>query len=227
MSVPTCEKPLICRILPYIVPQGCCTIDPNQPDGYDMSPLTAISQAVARSFTFSGRASRSEYWWFMMVYAVVFFICGIIDTMMVMSLVQEQGEQSIFTLGVFDLASTFAWLITLPTFLSLTVRRLHDAGFSGVWLVLLIIPLGGLALFVMHIMPSEGRTTAHGTPTAAAAPANVAGKPVTVDSHKRAMQGYALLFDKDKKVSPEAKAARKAEVSDYYRTQVLKSGKPA
>lgn len=147
--------------------------------------------------------------------------------MMVVSLVREQGEQALFTLGAFDFSSTFVWLITLPTVLSLTVRRLHDAGFSGFWLVLLIIPLGGLALVVMHIMPSEGRTTAHGTPAAASPQASVAGKPVTVDSHKRAMQGYALLFDKDKKVSPQEQAARKAEVSDYYRTRVLKSAKPA
>lgn len=191
-----------------------------------MGPLTAISQAVAHSFQFSGRASRSEYWWFMLVYTLVITICGFIDSMMVMSLIAEQGEQAIFSLGLFDFASTFAWIITLPTILSLTVRRLHDAGFSGFWLILYFIPFGGLALLVMHIMPSEARTTAYGTPAAAPA-ASPTGKPVSVDSHKRAMQGYALLFDKDKKVSPAEQQARKAEVSDYYRTQVLKSAKPA
>ncbi|MGJ8595837.1 DUF805 domain-containing protein [Sulfitobacter sp.] len=191
-----------------------------------MGPLTAISQAVARSFTFSGRASRSEYWWFFLAYTVVFIICGSIDAFMITSLVQQEGEQALFTLGVFDLTSAFAWIITLPTMLSVTVRRLHDAGFSGFWMVLYFIPVGGLALIIMHMLPSEGRTTAYGTPAAAPAP-RAAGKTVPVDAHKRAMQGYALLFDKDKKVSPEVQAARKAEVSDYYRTQVLKSAKTA
>ncbi len=191
-----------------------------------MGPLTAISKAVARSFTFKGRASRSEYWWFILFYTVVIMACGAYDTMTFLELIEEQGELAIFELSAFDFASTYAWIATLPAFLSVTVRRLHDAGFSGFWLILYFIPIGGLVLLIMHVFPSEGQTTAHGTPTSGPV-ADRTGKPVTVDSHKRAMQGYALLFDKDKKPSPEAQAARKAEVSDYYRTQVLKASKPS
>lgn len=192
-----------------------------------MNPLTAISQAVARSFTFSGRASRSEYWWFIALYTVIMLVCGALDTTMVIALVAEQGEQAVLELGPFAFALTFAWLFTLPTLLSVAVRRLHDAGFSGFWMLLYFIPLGGLALIVMHILPSEARTTAYGTPAAVAPAPSVKGKAAPVDAHQRAMQGYALLFDKDKKVSPQEQQARKAEVSDYYRTQVLKSAKPA
>jgi len=50
---------------------------------------------------------------------------------------------------------------------------------------------------------------------------------MTVDSHKRAMQGYAVLFDKDKPVTAEMQAARKAEVADYYRSRVLKASPSA
>ncbi|WP_298858190.1 DUF805 domain-containing protein [uncultured Sulfitobacter sp.] len=191
-----------------------------------MGPLTAISQAVARSFTFKGRASRSEYWWFILFYTVVIMACGVFDTVMIIELIQEQGELAALELGVLDFASTYAWVATLPAFLSVTVRRLHDAGFSGFWLILYFIPVGALVLLVMHVFPSEEQTSVHGTP-ASGPVADRTGKPVTVDSHKRAMQGYALLFDKDKKLSPEVQAARKAEVSDYYRTQVLKASKPA
>lgn len=187
-----------------------------------MNPLTAISQAIARSFTYKGRASRSEYWWFMLLYTVIIVACGVYDTMMVIAVMQERGDLALLELGVLDFASTYAWIATLPTFLSLTVRRLHDAGFSGFWLVLYFIPIGGLVLMIMHVFPSEGHTSVHGTP-ASGPVADRTGKPITVDSHKRAMQGYALLFDKDKKPSPEMQAARKAEVSNYYRTQVLKA----
>lgn len=146
--------------------------------------------------------------------------------MMLSELVAQQGQQALFNLGIFDFASTYAWIVTLPTFISVTARRLHDAGFSGFWIILYFIPVGGLALMGMHIMPSDNRTIAYGTPAAAPAP-SVSGKAVPMDSHKRAMQGYAVLFDKDKKISPTEQAARKAEMSDYYRTQVLKSAKPA
>jgi hypothetical protein len=37
------------------------------------------------------------------------------------------------------------------------------------------------------------------------------------------MQGYGLLFDKDKQPTQQQLAARKAEVSDYYRSRVTKS----
>lgn len=191
-----------------------------------MGPITAISNAVVRTFNFSGRASRGEYWWFFLACTAVFITCGFVDAMMMTGLVAQQGQQALLNLGIFDFASTYAWLITLPTFMSVTARRLHDAGFSGFWTILYFIPLGGLALVVMHIMPSENRTTAYGTPSAAPAP-SVSGKAAPLDTHKRAMQGYALLFDKDKKVSPAEKAARKEEMSDYYRRQVLKSAKPA
>lgn len=195
-----------------------------------MGPLSAISNAVVRTGTFSGRASRSEFWWFFLAYSLVFITCGFFDGLMVANLIAQEGEQAIFTFGIFDFASTYAWFLTLPTLISVTVRRLHDAGFSGFWLILYFIPLGAFALMVMHIMPSKNRTTAYGTPAAPTAAASPARKPsgetVPVDAHTRAMRGYALLFDKDKKVSPAEQAARKAEVSDYYRTQVLKSVKP-
>jgi hypothetical protein len=78
----------------------------------------------------------------------------------------------------------------------------------------------------MYVLPSQNSTTVHGTP-AAGPVVDRTGKPLTVDAHKRAMQGYALLLDKDKRPSPEQQAARKAEIGDYYRTHVLKSAPQA
>lgn len=191
-----------------------------------MGPLSAIGTAFAKTFTYKGRASRSEYWWYWALYTLVLVVCAAIDTVMILRLVEEQGQQAAFAFGVFDLTSVYAWIILVPPFISLTIRRLHDAGFSGFWFLLYLVPFGGLALLVMHIWPSSRATTVHGTPAAGPA-TDPTGKPVTKDAHQRAMQGYALLFDKDKAPSAETKAARKAEISDYYRKQVLKSAPSA
>ena len=197
-----------------------------QEERTDIGPITAISTVFAKTFTYSGRASRSEYWWYMLFYTVVCLVCVAIDTFTIVALVQEQGEQAIVPETALKMTSLYAYLLLALPFLCVTVRRLHDAGFSGFWTLAYFIPLGAFVLLVMHILPSAQSTTAHGTPASGTA-SDHKGKPVSADAHKRAMQGYALLFDKDKTPSPEIQAARKAEVADSYRTRVLKSAPSA
>lgn len=83
-------------------------------------------------FNFTGRASRSEFWWFMLFIFGVNFITGIffaiLPTMLAASL------------------SMIISLLLLPANLGVTVRRLHDRNLSGWWL---IAPLGCLALAIL------------------------------------------------------------------------------
>lgn len=70
--------------------------------------------SLQRTFQFSGRAQRAEYWYFMLFTLILFFISGLVPI-----------------LG----------LIFLPliiTQISLSVRRLHDINLSGWWAVLFI-----------------------------------------------------------------------------------------
>ncbi len=191
-----------------------------------MGPATAISTVFAKTFTYSGRASRSEYWWYLLFYTVICLVCAAIDTFTIVALVQENGEQALVPETALKMTSLYAYLALALPFLSVTVRRLHDAGYSGLWTLAYFIPLGALVLLVMHVLPSAKSTTAHGSRASGTVAAHK-GKPVTEDAHKRAMQGYALLFDTDKKPSPEMQEARKAEMADYYRTRVLKSAPSA
>lgn len=186
-----------------------------------MGPFTAVTTVAAKTFTFKGRASRSEYWWFYLFCSLVFMVCTFIDMAKIVADIERYGEVAVKSLSALDLVTLYAMIVLAVPFISVTVRRLHDAGFSGFWSLLHLIPLGGLALPVMHMLPSKPESSVHGTPASGPA-TDRTGRPMTVDQHKRAMQGYALLFDKDKQVTPEMQAARKAEISDYYRTRVLK-----
>ncbi len=137
---------------------------PAQPGSADLSqPLygAGIGDAVKRFFkkyaTFSGRASRSEYWWWMLVnFAVITVLstwtgiaaAGSVDTV--------TGELTGSGFMV-PYALVMIWsLATLVPGLALMVRRLHDGGFSG-WLILLgLVPfLGGIAILVFSLMPSK------------------------------------------------------------------------
>jgi uncharacterized membrane protein YhaH (DUF805 family) len=191
-----------------------------------MGPFSAIGTAAAGTLKFSGRASRSEYWWTYLLLVIVSFVTAFVDTMMVISLVEARGEEGLMSLRPFDFVTAWVWIMILPTFLSLSARRLHDAGFSGLWLLLYIIPLGAVVLLILHALPSQAHTSVLGAP-AGRPIATSMRKPAPLDPHKRVMQGYGLLFDKDKQKTPQELAARKAEVSEYYRSRVLKSAPTA
>lgn len=83
-------------------------------------------------FDFRGRASRSEFWWFMLfigiVNLVITFIMGILPLPVGMSL------------------SLIVSLLLLPPNLGVTVRRFHDRDLRGWWLLLPMLALGGWML---------------------------------------------------------------------------------
>jgi uncharacterized membrane protein YhaH (DUF805 family) len=119
----------------------------------------AVKRFFKKYATFSGRASRSEYWWWTLVAIVVSIVLNIIisagaPATTASSLGSGPANGPGATFGYILLA---IWgLATLVPSLALSVRRLHDGNFSG-WLVLLILVpfLGAIALLVFMILPSN------------------------------------------------------------------------
>ena len=184
-------------------------------------PLAALNLAFVHIFSFKGRATRAEFWWVTLVFTILGAVAVGADAMMITAVTSSGDPAAIYGLRPFDFYTTYYSLITAIPFTTLSVRRLHDAGFSGFFWLLNVVPfVGPIALFVMYCLPSSNKTSVHGTPKGPVA--GPAGKPVSVDVHKRAMQGYATLFNSEKPLTPEMQAARKAEISNYYRSKVLK-----
>ncbi|MDQ0104695.1 uncharacterized membrane protein YhaH (DUF805 family) [Paenarthrobacter nicotinovorans] len=132
-----------------------------------------IGAAVKRFFkkyaAFSGRASRSEYWWVALVLGVVGFVLQILT-----GLLGAAGSTTTSTGnvpgpgGIVGLILIFVfYLAVLIPSIALLVRRLHDGNFSG-WLALLgLIPfVGGLALLVFSLLPSNPAGQRFDQPTA-------------------------------------------------------------
>jgi uncharacterized membrane protein YhaH (DUF805 family) len=116
--------------------------------------------AVARGFrkyaTFTGRASRSEYWWWTLFTFLTYLVLGLL-TYAVGTVTSRDGGRTpgLVALPLIILFAVFFLGILVPT-LALTVRRLHDAGYSGLFVLLLLIPyLGSLIIFIFALLPSS------------------------------------------------------------------------
>ena len=97
---------------------------------------------------FSGRAQRKEYWTFTLFNVLIFL------ALFAATMVASSNDYPGFG-GVFGGSLVIYFLATMIPGLAVSVRRLHDAGFSGWFVLLALVPLGSLALFVMTLMDSK------------------------------------------------------------------------
>ena len=99
-----------------------------------MGPIDAVKTCFVKYVDFDGRAPRSEYWYFVLFTGLLTSIIGYLDSEYGLTFV-EQG----ITSGIINL------LIFLPT-VAVGVRRLHDIGKSGWWVLL---PFTIIGIFVI------------------------------------------------------------------------------
>ncbi|SEF94697.1 DUF805 domain-containing protein [Vibrio hangzhouensis] len=93
---------------------------------------------------FKGRATRTQYWSYVLVSFVVALVCHILDRV-----ISGGNEQ-------FGLFGTLYSLAVLVPSLAIGCRRLHDTGRSGWWLFLYLIPLiGAIVLIIFFIISSD------------------------------------------------------------------------
>jgi uncharacterized membrane protein YhaH (DUF805 family) len=121
---------------------------------YGIGPVAAVKRGFAKYATFTGRASRSEYWWLALLTFVVFLVLGI-PALVLGTSTSPDGGATPGPAGVpFLVALGLFYLAVLVPSVALSVRRLHDVGQSG-WLVLLgLIPwVGALILLIFAVLP--------------------------------------------------------------------------
>ncbi|MEW2050910.1 DUF805 domain-containing protein [Streptomyces sp. NPDC005476] len=88
---------------------------------------------------FGGRARRQEYWMFTLFSVIVSIVLAIIDA----------------AIGSSILGIIYAVAVLLPS-LGVAVRRLHDTGRSGWWILIALVPLVG-AIVLLVFLASEGK----------------------------------------------------------------------
>jgi uncharacterized membrane protein YhaH (DUF805 family) len=123
---------------------------------YGASFGEAIKRFFKKYATFSGRASRSEYWWVALLSFLVSTVGQIAMTAggaaTMDPITGEPGSGMVPGLIVVILYG----LATLVPSIAVSVRRLHDGNFNGWLYLLIIIPiLGALAIIVLMLLPSN------------------------------------------------------------------------
>lgn len=115
--------------------------------------------AFKKAFDFSTRLRRKEYWMFTLVSLILSFVLGLIDGFAGLEIAE----------GVGILGMLYGLLILIPG-LALGVRRLHDIGKSGWWLLIILIPIvGAIIILIFAILDSETQSNEYGENPKAAA----------------------------------------------------------
>lgn len=95
---------------------------------------------------FSGRSRRLDYWTAVVFNMVVFFLIAMLE---------------IATIGVPIISLLFILASILPS-LAIAVRRMHDIGRSGLWVILAFVPLAGIVYFVFTLLDSQPGANQYG-----------------------------------------------------------------
>lgn len=130
-------------------PQPGYQQDPNNLD----APLygATIGQAASRFFkkyaTFSGRASRSEFWWWALINGIISIVLSAVNGVTSMSSIDPNNPMS--GLGPAYWVLVVWGLATLVPTLALSARRLHDTNRTGWWYLIAFIPLVGSIILIV------------------------------------------------------------------------------
>ncbi len=108
--------------------------------------MTLILRCFHNAFCFHGRARRAEYWTFLLFCVVGNMILASLGAM-----VHSHVPETVFSLAVFC------------PLLAVSVRRLHDIGFSGWWVLVALVPfVGSLGLFCLCAIDSQRGCNVYG-----------------------------------------------------------------
>ncbi len=124
-----------------------------------MSFTDAVKAVLGNYVGFSGRARRSEFWWYVLFLVIVDVVTAILNNV----------------LGTVWVSTIVGLALLLPN-LAVGVRRLHDTGHSGWWWLIALTGVGFILLIVWWVgdsQPGENKYGANpkGAPAATAAAA--------------------------------------------------------
>ena len=114
---------------------------------------TSIKTCFSKYAVFSGRASRSEFWWFALFGLIGGIVTVVIDVMILGYSAEDNGPVNIiFT------------IVTFLPYLAVGARRLHDINRSGWWQLITLTVIGIILLIIWWATVGENKKNVHGSP---------------------------------------------------------------
>jgi uncharacterized membrane protein YhaH (DUF805 family) len=119
-----------------------------------MSFQDAVRTCLQQKYAdFSGRARRSEFWFFVLFNIIVSIVASILDSI----LHTKMGSTGTGIIG------TLAGLALLVPGIAVAIRRLHDTNRSGWWFLIVLVPfVGGIVLLVFNAMEGTPGDNSYG-----------------------------------------------------------------
>lgn len=144
-STPNAEK--IQEISEFYQEKKTTTSEATAESIIERSPIDYYVEAFRKYATFSGRATRSEYWYFVLFNTIIFVVLGFVS--------ESFG-------GSGSLAGLYGLISFIPG-LALIVRRLHDVGKSGWFFFIILIPIIGILwLLILYVTDSTPGANKYG-----------------------------------------------------------------
>jgi uncharacterized membrane protein YhaH (DUF805 family) len=104
-------------------------------------------EALKKYVEFEGRSRRKEFWTFVLGNLVISLILSALD--------------NLIGFGFGFIGLLFSLAIILPS-IAVAIRRLHDIGKSGLWLLIGLIPIVNLVLIYFYLLDSETGSNEYG-----------------------------------------------------------------
>lgn len=104
-----------------------------------------FTNALKKYADFSGRATRQEYWMYILFYIVFYIVLAMVGGVLGLSILT-----TVFSLG-----------LLVPT-ISLAARRLHDTGRTGWWQLLSLVPIVGSIVLIVFLVQDSHDDNSYG-----------------------------------------------------------------
>lgn len=94
-----------------------------------------FTDALKKYIDFTGRATRKQYWMFVLFYLIFYIVCVVVDSV----------------LGTFFITAIFSLGLIVPS-ISIAARRLHDTSRTGWWQLIALVPLLGVIILIVFLV---------------------------------------------------------------------------
>ena len=129
---------------------------------YGIGFVPAVKRVFQKYATFTGRASRSEFWWWTLANVIVVTVLYALIIALAVAGRTSDGEPGRAAIAPTVLLVVWALAIVVPS-IAVTIRRLHDAGYSG-WFYLFSVFGLGIVTLVLCAMETSPAAAKYGPP---------------------------------------------------------------
>ena len=120
---------------------------------YGIGFMDAVKRALKKYARFDGRASRSEYWWWVLAVAIVEAVLTVLAVIFAVVGASDNGIGA--GAWPFLILLGLVYLAVIVPGIAISVRRLHDVNMSGLLYLLVLTSIGGIVILILTLMPSN------------------------------------------------------------------------